>query len=229
MTTNTPRFLIENHGPDREAIKTTFAGAFQVCAQNGISEITLLVPAKGAFPNTVVGMFLGDRVTKALCKRQTVKITGDLNMNLESLKTFSPDKSYGMVIGVYLSQKDQNALDSINSAKAIVLLPWTEEEGKAWMSTWNPSILGKSTWQAPQRKLAPDVETALLKLTHLINLSTGLSHPSDKESAKRTFVKIKKAGHRPDPEDIRQWALRNNWRPKDAETLGKLATRHFKR
>lgn len=208
-------------------METTFAGAVRVCAENGISEITLLVPVKGGFPNTVVATFLGNRVTKTLCKGQSVKIADDLTMNLESSKTFSPYKSYGMVIGVYLSQKDQTILDSINSAKAIVLLPWTEEEGRVWMSTCNPNVLGKSTWQTPQTGFAPDVEAALLRLTRGINLSTGLSHPSDKESAKRTFVMIKKAGHQPEPEEIRKWALRNNWRPKDANTFMKLATKYF--
>jgi len=149
-------------------------------------------------------------------------------MKLESPATFSPHESYGMVIGVHLSQKDQNALDSISSAKAIMLIPWTETEGKAWMSTWSPNIIGKRTWQTPETNLAPDVETALLDLTHVINLSTGLSHPSDKKSAELAFAKVKKAGHQPDPDEIRKWALRNNWDPKSAEALAKLAARYFK-
>lgn len=227
MSADIPRYLIENHGPDQEAIKTAFAGAFQVCVQHGITSITLLVPAKGAFPTTVVGTFLGDKVTKALCKGETVRIGDDLNMDLESAKTFAPYKSYGMVIGVYLSQKDQNALDSVSSAKAIVLLPWTEEEGKAWMSTWNATVLGKSTWQVQQTAFPQDVEDALLSLTHRINLSTGLSHPLDKKAAQDTLSGIKRRGHRIDPEDIRKWALRNDWRPDDAEDLGKLAARYF--
>ena len=228
MSASTPRYLIENHGPDSDAIKTAFAGAFEVCVQNGITSITLLVPAKGAFPTTVVGTFLGANVTKALCKGETVKITENLSMDLESPKTFSPFKSYGMVIGVYLSPKDQNILDSASSAKAIVLLPWTEEDGKTWLSTWNPTVLGKSTWQVQQAAFPQDVEDALLSLTRRINLSTGLSHPLDKKAAQETVSGIKRRGHRLDPEDIRKWALRNNWQPDDAEDLGKLAARYFR-
>lgn len=227
MSASIPRYLIENHGPDSDAIKTAFAGAFAVCVQNGITSITLLVPAKGAFPTTVVGTFLGADVTKALCKGETVKVDG-LTMDLESPKTFSPFKSYGMVIGVYLSQKDQNVLDSVSSAKAIVLLPWTEDDGKTWLSTWNPTVLGKSTWQAQQTAFPQDVEDALLSLTRRINLSTGLSHPSDKKAAQETLSGIKRRGHRMDPDDVRKWALRNNWQPDDAEDLGKLAARYFR-
>jgi len=228
MSASTPRYVIENHGPDHDAIKTAFSGAFQVCAQLGISEITLLVPAKGQFPSTVVGTFLGQSVTKAICKGQTVKITDTLCMNLESPKTFSPYKTYGMVIGVYLSQKDQNALDSITSARALVLLPWTEEEGKTWLSTWNAIVLGASTWQVQQTTFPVDVENAFLSLTQGINLSTGLSHPSDKDAAKRTLSNLKKNGHMLVPDEIRKWALRNNWAPKNAAALSKLAGRYFK-
>ena len=70
-----------------------------------------------------------------------------------------------------------------------------------------------------------EVEDALLTLTHGINLSTGLTHPSDKESAKRTASALKKSGHQLDPEEIRKWALRHDWAPKDAE---ELAVRYFK-
>jgi hypothetical protein len=176
----------------------------------------------------LVGTFLGQSASKALCKGQTVKITDTLSMNLESPKTFSPYKTYGMVIGVYLSQKDQNALDSITSAQALVLLPWTEEEGKTWLSTWNATVLGTSTWQVQQKTFPSDVENALLTLTQGINLSTGLSHPSDKDAAKRTLSGLKQGGHRLDSDEIRKWALRNNWAPKDAEALSKLAGRYFK-
>lgn len=174
MSANIPRYLIENHGPDQEAIKTAFSGAFQVCVQNGITSITLLVPSKGTFHSTVVGSFLGDKITKALCKGETVKIAENLTMDLESPKTISTFKSYGMVIGIYLSKKDLNVLDSIISAQAMALLPWLEEEGKTWLSTWNATVLGKSTWQVQQTVFPQDVENDLLSLSQGINLSTGL-------------------------------------------------------
>jgi len=228
MSASTPRYLIENHSTDQDGIKTSFTEAFQICTQNGISKITLLVSAKGTFPNTVVATFLGDKVTKALCKGQTVRSTYNLTMNLESPKTISSYGSYGMVIGVYLSQRDHNVLDSLTSVEAVVLLPWTEDEGKAWLSTWNATTLGNSTWQVQQTTLPADVEADLLRLTQEINLSTDLSHQSDKESAKNILAGLKKRGHRLNPDDIRKWALRNNWKPRHAEDLAKLAGRYFK-
>ncbi|MGA1825513.1 MAG: hypothetical protein ACMUIP_12715 [bacterium] len=129
---------------------------------------------------------------------------------------------------MYSSKKDQKVLDSLNSVQAIMLLPWTEDEGKAWLSTWNVTTLGNSTWQVQQTSLPADIEADLLRLTQGINLSTGLSHPSDKESAKHILNGLKKKGHRLDADDIRKWALRNNWKPRHAEDLAKLAHRYFK-
>lgn len=226
MRANTPRYLIENHGPNQDAIKTAFAEALRVCAQLGISEITLLVPAKDQFPNTVIGTFLGPSA-KALRKGQAVKITDTLYMNLESPKTFNPYKTYGMVIGAYLSQKDQDLLDLTISAQALVLLPWTEEEGKGWLSTWNAKILGASTWQVQQITFPADVENALISLTQSINLSSDLSHSSDNKAAHRTLSNLKKNGHLLAPDDIRKWALRNNWNPKTSATLSKIAGLYF--
>jgi hypothetical protein len=229
MTANIPRYIIQSHGPDLDAIKLAFKSAFQICTMESISEITLLVPAKGSFPNTVVGRFLGENVSKALCKGMKVKITDSVYLTLESPKTFNPYGSCGMLIGVHLSRKDQDLMDSVISAKAIVLLPWTEEEGKAWMSTWSPSVIGVSFWQVHQPVLDPAVQEELLRLTRNINLSTGITHPSDKKFAQHALSKLKAMGHHPDPEAIRKWALRQNWEPKDAEDLKKLASRYFKK
>lgn len=228
MKADIHRYIIKSHGPDHEDIKMAFRCAFQICLNEGISEITLLVPAKKAFLKTVVGMFLGRDVSKALCNRQKVKVTDNPYMILESQRTFESYRPYGMLIGVCLSQKGQNLLDSVNSAKAIVLLPWTEEGGKNWMSTWNPTVLGKSTWQVIQPALDAEVEEELQRLTRVINLSTGLTHPYDRQTAHETLSRLKKKVYRPNPDNIRKWAVRHDWVPKDAENLEKLAGRYFK-
>src|SRR4030067_1215098 len=111
MTTSIPRYIIESHGPDEKAISKAFEGAIKICEQTSITQITLLVPTKGSFPNTVVGKFLGSSVSKALCDGQRVKIKDNLSLNLESSKTFQKYSSYGMLIGVYLSKSDLDLLD----------------------------------------------------------------------------------------------------------------------
>ena len=227
MSISISRYLIENQGPDAEVVRITFKEVIAVCQRDDINEIHLLVPVKRNFPDTVVGEFLGRKVSKDLCDGKLVKITDGIGMKLSSIKTFALYRSYGMVIGVHLSNRDQDVLDSVMSTQAILLLPDTEKEGKRWIATWHPTILGKSTWHVDRDQLNTNVENALDNLTKCINLSTGLSHPSDRRNAQETFSRLKKCEHNPDPEIIRRWALRHNWQPKDANDLKKLAERYF--
>lgn len=63
---------------------------------------------------------------------------------------------------------------------------------------------------------------ALDSLTARVNLSTGLIHPMDKDSAKEMF-KILHANHVfLDCEEIEQWAVMNGWFPNYAKELGIL-------
>jgi len=191
----------------------------------GIDEITLLVPSKGSFPSTVVGQFLGKKVSDALCKGDNVSITSTLRMNLQTARKFEQYRQYGMLFGVYLSKGDCQTLDSATSVRGIALLPWTEKEGKDWQSIWNPAVLGAIAWTPVPTPLHPDVEAALLQLTGRVNLSSGLKHPLDKQAAKETFAKLKLSSHILDADVIRQWATRNGWQPKDAQELGDLSRR----
>jgi hypothetical protein len=227
MPANIPRYLIENHHDlNIEAIRSAFAEAFAICMREGIDKVHLLVLAKNNFPDKVIEAVLSPAICKTLSAGKPVKVADTLNMTLSSLATFEHFHSYGMVIGIYLTSKGRDILDSA-SARAIVLLPWTEEEGKNWMATWNPIVLGPDTWHVAQDKLSSEVEKALGQLTAVINLSTGLSHPLDKKHAQAAFARLKATGHAPSSELIRQWALQHNWRPGDAQDLKQLAERYF--
>ncbi|MDW3689038.1 hypothetical protein RA280_46465 [Cupriavidus sp. CV2] len=222
----TPRFMVENVGTNIDAVKIVFEEAFKYAVSNGIAQITLLVPVKGAFPDTAVEKFVGPNA-KSLCKGGSMQLGGGVSLDLITARDAPSYRSNGIVIGVYLSQIDLDALDSVRSARAIVYLPCFEEEGKAWMSTWSPVVWGASTWSVAPVSLPPAVEAELLRLTSAVNLTTGLSHPSDKENAKRTFSSLKRDGHNVQPEDLRRWAIKNGWAPRHAEDLFKLAGKYF--
>jgi hypothetical protein len=220
------RFIVENNGPNEEAVKMLFAEAIRYSSMNNIRKITLLVSVKGSFPDTVVGNFLGQKNSKKLCKGNSLLITDNISLNLDIPKNMSGFGAYGLVIGIYLSKHDLNALDSIRSAKAIAYLPWFEDEGKAWAATWCPKVWGISSWSVIPVSLPFFVEEELQRLTRIINLSTGLTHPSDKTAAQQIFKKLKSGGHTIHPENIRQWAIKNGWQPRHAEALSQLASKY---
>ena len=226
MNARIPRYLIENEGADSAIIKQCFEFLVPLCRQQNLRSITLINPKKGDFPNGVVSSYLGTAATKQLCKGQTVAQWPNVSLSLESATTISSANSYEMVVGIYLSARQQVVLDSL-SAKAITLIPWNKNEGEEWLSTWNVNVLGNDTWQVRPIALPFDVEERLLDLSKLINLSNTVFHSSDKSHAKDALVEIKKLGHTLRPGDIKKWAYRHNWHPDTAEELEKLASRIF--
>ena len=221
------RYIIEDHGGNVENAKFMLSEAMRICQRDGMSRITLFVPNKGSFPSTVVGQFLGG-VTKKLCKGEAVCLTENISLDLQSANKVRHICHYEMIVGVYLSLESLFKLESEVSAKAIIFLPWMEDEGKRWLSTWDATILGANTWQVQQTSLPPDVENALSGLTHGINLSTGLIHPFDRKAARSVLTELRDLGHALCSADVRSWAVRNGWRPDDAKDLADEVARIFK-
>lgn len=224
------RYLVENHGANEATATTAILGAINICKMSGVSSITLLVADKCHFATTVFADALRKVVqesgVKKLCQGETIFLSPNISMNLVSYKSVSPWNSYGMVIGVYLATESHDVLDSLTSSQAVMLLPWLEDEGKDWLMTWpNVNILGKNTWNVHPMPLPQNVESVLHQLTNGINITTGISHPSDLATAKVALGRIKPyiAGFASN--DIRKWAKRNGWRPEDAKDLAQLAAK----
>jgi hypothetical protein len=69
----------------------------------------------------------------------------------------------------------------------------------------------------------PVVEKTMQSLTASVNLSTGLGHPSDKESAVQMLKLLNAAGEDYDTDQLRAWAVRHGWQPRHARSLAELA------
>ncbi|TOH26995.1 hypothetical protein CGI85_22025 [Vibrio parahaemolyticus] len=120
-----------------------------------------------------------------------------------------------------------DVIDGVNSVNSIVFLPWNEEDGKRWLSTWNPQVVGPQSWNPATNSLPQLVQDAVLKLGRCINMSTGLAHPSDKEMAKRLFSELRKSGVSASSEAVRQFAIQNGWEPSRAQELANFASKYI--
>jgi hypothetical protein len=226
MNSDILRYLVPNHGPDVEALKRCLSLAIKVSQDKGFQTITLLIINKKNFENTIVADVLGRQVIKYLLKKEKVQAIGNIYFELESLQTFNKYASYEIIIGLYLTQKGIDVLDAVLNTKVVIYLPWLEDEAKDWIDRWDPIIFGGDESQKPTLKLDPIIEEELRNLTSLINLSTGLGHPSDKQHAKKTFAKLQSKRLRFNPNDIKNWAIRNGWLPEHADELAKLASKY---
>ncbi len=66
------------------------------------------------------------------------------------------------------------------------------------------------------------IEKGLEKITKRTNLSSGLSHPNDKNAAKEMFLRLHLAGEILLAEEIASWAAAHGWQSADAGELGAL-------
>lgn len=71
--------------------------------------------------------------------------------------------------------------------------------------------------------MTPLVEDALKSLAAMVNLSTGIIHPSDESAAKEYFNVLYKEGEPLLCSEITEWTKCNGWKPAYAKDLGKLA------
>jgi hypothetical protein len=70
--------------------------------------------------------------------------------------------------------------------------------------------------------MSPIVQKALQAITDRTNLSTGLTHPNDKNAAKEMFVLLHEHGEILLANEIESWASSNGWQASDAKELASL-------
>jgi hypothetical protein len=223
MTAGIPRYMIEPgqiEGSVTKSVELAFAAIYKLCNEQGIDQVTLVMPNKKEFQQSIVAEFLGAAASKSLAKGKSVVLgKNGPSVKLESPETFSRHTSHGVVIGGHISGGEQRRLESTLDAKAIFYLPWTRDEAVEYLTTWRPVVIGPVKLAPADDTLPLEVETALDRLTNRVNLSTGLGHPLDKAAAKQMVQTLKADGYSLDPDAIGRWALRHGW---DSAAAAKL-------
>ena len=220
------RFFIPNTGPDSAKIQEAYLLGAAQCLEVACHELTLVVPTRSDLPSILAGDILGRAKAKLLAAGKAVKFTEEIHLRCESAQTLSKRSEPAVILACYVPSKDMDFIDSLHTPKSVILLPWIDAEGRRWQRTWNAEIPGQSSPDQPPI-LDPELEKALLRLTHSINLSTGLSHPNDMRDAKTMFSVLRDQGVTCDPAEVRIWAARHEWHPRHLDELEQMAKRYL--
>lgn len=213
------RYIVEKK-PDQ--VKTALQGMTQI-AKHLHAKVTFVVPTKRGWENTIFGQALGETFARALLKGEPVELVAGVPLALESAQTFRSTSASGVLVGIHISPDDMSKLDDALSADAIVFVALGDVEAQKWKNIWQPQTIGPTGTPPQVAQLEQPVIDALRALTDVINLGTGLNHPSDKQHAKNTITKLRRDGHIIDATAIRDWALHNNWSSGAAADLEKIA------
>lgn len=225
MVPESKRILVPANGPELEPIQTALE-IVRILAErdSGIKEVLIVVHTKGNLNGTTLETVLGNGVSKALAEGKSVRLFENLVLRAETLKQINQYRASHIIIGVYADKKMLDTIDTLPRSNAVIIVPWImDDEVQEWRRTWSPVVIGE---KAPEVDLIidnPIVEEAMEMLTDSVNLSTGLSHPLDKAKAIDLLRALKDNREAFEPDAIRAWAVRNNWRPKAADELRAIA------
>ncbi|MBL4799517.1 MAG: hypothetical protein JKY50_19110 [Oleispira sp.] len=185
--------------------------------------VVLLVHTKNQISSTSLSSHIGSSRAKVLSKGDPLVLPSGAQLQLMTLKTLGYSLRDTIIIAFYADEKMLQLVDDHKELAGVVVVPDQPGDANQWVARWGATIHGQAPKPANKLIADPIVENALLTITMLINLSTGLGNPRDKSSANEILRILKTKGHALSPEIVRSWAIQNGWRSDGADDLAKLA------
>jgi hypothetical protein len=127
------------------------------------------------------------------------------------------------VIAMWRNEDALRKADDATGLRALGVLTWNIDETKVWAQAVGAIDLLTGEQPAAPTITDPVVLGALRSLTDSINMSSGLSHPSDFDHALSILKYFRSRGIAYDPALIEAWALANGWTYRHAAELRELA------
>lgn len=220
MAVQTKRWFINQEGPNPQSLQIAFSWLQRQMTTSPAHQGLLAVPVKKTLEN-IKGV-LGEDIAKQLQKNNTAQLkSGKLHLMTESIRRSS---WAGPVLVLYPPQRLLDSVDELQSASEILVVPWSVPEVQAWIQMWDIYELGDTSPHPPKTFSNPTVRAALESLTTRINLSTGLSHPSDEAAAIEMFRLLHVAGEVFNPDEVKSWLVSElGWRRQQANEAAEIA------
>ena len=224
MSQETKRYIIPLNLTEEESFKT----AFRICAGllREVDEpqgVVLFLPQKGTF-NECLERTLGEDLSRRLIRDKVVNFGDGSKLSLETRRTFRRWKgSIDIIVGIYVTEEMFDQIDSVRQARGVIVVPWDTEDVREWRRAWNPETVGEGKLEADVLIENPKVERNLIKLTKTVNLSSPLSHRSDRSMAIELLRELYEHREVFEAKTLKAWALRNGWSPEGANALRDIA------
>lgn len=216
----TERRFVNAHGHDPEAVKVAIRWLVQFAAESGHGRVTVLVSTQNQIDS--LAEILG--LKPARLRKHKVFSVGPVSVKVVTERQSLRERLEGALLGLWVDDGQlENQLDGAD-APALCVVPWNRTDIAQWKANWNPVDLRASEPAGTGKTVGNSVVVAALEsLTTAVNLSTGLSHPSDRQAAVQMFRLLRNAGEQFDPSEVQAWAVAHGWRPKHARELAELA------
>ncbi|MBX3562613.1 MAG: hypothetical protein KF780_12480 [Sphingomonas sp.] len=216
------RVLIPGDSQQSEALGLALAYAQEIAKKADAPNVLLVTHTKDQLRHTGLAANLGENAAKALLAGRGVSLSSGAILRHGTLATLRYSSGNPVVIAYYADDKLLDFVDGLAGVKGVVAVPWVPGEADQWRERWTPIVHGEEK-QAPAAILDdPVVETALRSVSGIINLSHSLLQSRDREWVDDVLRILRAKGHSLDAAKIRNWAIRNGWKPGAADDLAKL-------
>lgn len=217
------RVVVPLDSQSKEAWETALAYAVAICKKQSATDVVLLTHTKSQITQTSLATLLGRSVVRALGKGP-VSISGNRTLRAETKQTLKWVSKKTVIVAYYAEQSILDFVDGFQNVVGVVAVPDILGGADVWAQRWGANVHGQAS-KKPSAPLIEDqtVVRALNAMNSIINVSTGLLNPRDKEHANTILRILRAKGHSDPSENIKSWAIRNNWKPKHAEELEKLS------
>ncbi|MCY3780479.1 MAG: hypothetical protein OXG78_09245 [Chloroflexi bacterium] len=225
MTTRR-KLYISSYGPEERPVKIGFFWLLDTAVREGRERAYLAVPTLQNLDG-VIATSLDKDLVKRLKRDKSIPISyegASLTLGLLTDRIDSHSLHQGPALVFYPNARLLEKIDDCYEVTHVLVVPWLMKDIEEWIQTWNAKELGKVDSQPSEPVFSdPVVEQALKSLTRQVNLSTGLGHPSDRDSAIWLFRKLKRANIRYSPIEIKGWLVRHGWRTEYANDVKEVA------
>ncbi|KKL55330.1 hypothetical protein LCGC14_2256500 [marine sediment metagenome] len=210
------RYITDIGSLDDNAIEDGIRKALELTITLEHNTVILHLPTKNHL--RFLTPILGESTIRDL-KRSNSSRFNDVIFNLKTQSIEISDWTEDVVFSLYPKGRMLDNLNDLNRARAIIVVPWTDDDRQSYITTWNPEIISGDENEAEDLGLDPRIEAALQALTIMINVSTGLTYSSDKDSAIQLLRIIHQRGIELKPDEMKTWALQHGWTSDGANSL----------
>lgn len=224
--TKSRKLYISSNGPEAEPVKKGFFWLLETAVRAGSDGAYLVTLSLGNLEGAI-SEALGEDLVKLLERDKSVTVVlegASVNLDLLTERIDSGSIHKGPALVIYPNAKMLERVDDHDEITDVLVVPWIMEDIQEWIETWNAQELGMEHKQVDEPAFSdPVVEAALKSLTIRVNLSTGLGHPSDRDTAIWLFRNLKRENIRYNPIEIKGWLVRHGWSARHANKVKEVA------
>lgn len=212
--------IVRAYGPDGDAVVQALRWSVDRARHLGASEVAVLVSTLDQIEHAAPHLNLD----ATRLRRDREVSAGGLRIRFINERDWPVGYRYP-VIALWLDDEQMRKVDAMG-LPAICAVTWNSETDlKVWEAAWAPEDLRDPGDGGSAVEVPPVVGAALDDLLVRVNLTTGISHPTDRAAAVQMLAILHRSGERIDPQAIDAYLRRGGMSPTGSAAVGEIAAR----